>query len=281
MRKSKITPETCLVFVSFGRNEIAKRSYESLELALKPYRDQVRIIISDATNDKEKMLWAYHTAADDVILTPKFTSAATSRNLATTLILDKYSPKYLCMVEDDFEYHTDWYPSLVDAAERLYGVQSPFDLAYGIFSACEHHIPAERKKYDRANRVTAYIFGAVAYQRFMLTSHYLSVMRGWDPDLLGISYAQTGGQTFRNTMRGFCGAVLPGNLSWPIDLDSDASTWSKGKRDPGPPAHSFDLDRYNVIQMAAKQLGEYEVSDLPQTGREKIFKRFFKLLTRK
>jgi len=240
---------------------MAARSYDSLSAAIAPYRDRVRVIVSDATGDKQKMKWAQHTDADDVILTPRFTSAATSRNLAMTLILDKYSPRYLCMVEDDFEYHVDWYSSLVETANRLYGVMSPFNLAYGIFSTSDHHIPQERCKKDRENNVTAYIFGAVAYQRFMPTVHYLSVTRGWDPDLLGISFAQTGGATFRNTMRGFCGAILPGRLSWPIDVDSTESTWSGGKRDPGPPAHSFDLKDYDVIRKAAENVGSYRCSN--------------------
>jgi len=256
-RSARFAPETCIVFVSFGRPAIADKSLNSLLEAVEPVRNRVRIILSDATNDAEKMAWASRAEVDDVILTPRFTPAATSRNLAATLILDKYAPRYLCFLEDDFLYTDDWYPSLVDAADRLYGVLSPFDLAYGIFSACDFHIPAERKKPDPENGVTAYIFGSVAYQRFMPTAHYLQVMRMWDPDMLGISYAQTGGQTFRNTMRGFCGAVLQGGLSSPIDEDSSASTWSKGKRHPGPPAHSFKLDDYTVIQQAAKKAGYY------------------------
>ena len=203
-------PETCIIFISFGRPRIARKSYDSLTASLSEHRDRIKIIISDATNDDEKMKWVCDTDADDVILTPRFTPAATSRNLATTLVLDKYSPKYICMLEDDFEYHSEWYPSLVEATNRLYGVVSPLDLVYGVFSASDHHVPKEFKKMDSQNRVTAYFFGAVAYQRFMPTSHYLAVMRGWDADLLGISYAQTGGQTLRNTMRGFCGAILPG-----------------------------------------------------------------------
>ena len=253
-------PETCIVFVSYGRPEVAARSYQSLCSAVAPYRDRVRIIISDATDDERKMRWARNTDADDVILTPRFTPAATSRNIATTLVLDKYSPRYLCMVEDDFEYSTEWYPSIVDAANRLYGVMSPLGLAYGIFSACDHHVPPERCREDMQNNVTAYIFGAVAYQRFMPTSHYLSTMRCWDSDLLGISYAQTGGQTFRNTMRGFCGAILSGGLSRPLDVDSSQSTWAS-KRPAGPDAHSFNLDDYEVIQQAAQQAGVYARSE--------------------
>jgi hypothetical protein len=254
---SKLCPETCIIFVSYGRANLAKRSYESLSRAIAPFRDRIKIILSDATDEDNKIQWARQTDADDVILTPRKISAATSRNLAITLILDRYSPRYLCMLEDDFEYHADWYPSLVDASRRLYGVLSPLELAYGIFSTSKHHIPSKACKKDKKNGVTAYMFGAVAYQRFMPTSHYLSVMRGWDPDLLGISFAQTGGQTFRNTMRGFCGAILPGNLSQPIDEDNSASTWSKGKRNPGPPAHSFEPKDYQPIQRMVETIGGY------------------------
>jgi hypothetical protein len=257
MKRSRNCPETCIVFVSFKRHEIAARSFESLTRAIAPYRDRVRIILSDATDDAAKIDWARSVDADDVILTPKFTPAATSRNLAMTLIGDKYSSRYVCMVEDDFAYRPAWYPTLVETSERLFGVISPWGLPYGMFCACDEDIPKHRLKRDRANRVQAYLFGAVAYQRFTLTSHYLSVMRGWDPDVLGISYAQTGGQTFRNTMRGFCGAIVPGKLSQPIEDANTVSTWRAGRRDPGPPAHSFQLEHYNVVREATRKVGTY------------------------
>ena len=233
-----LCPKTVIIFVSYGRLEVATKSYESLEKAIQKNRNEIKVIISDASNTVEKFHWLNDTDADDVIITPRFTPAAISRNLAITLMLDKYVPTYICMVEDDFTYHQDWYSALVDITEKCYGVISPLDLAYGIFSASQHHIPDDRMKFDSKNNLIAYFFGAVAYQRFTTLSHYLSVMKRWDADVLGISYAQTGGQTFRNTMRGFCGGLLPEPLSWPIDSDSKKSTWSKGKRDPGPPAHS-------------------------------------------
>jgi hypothetical protein len=254
---SSNNPKTCIIFVTFGRPEIAAKSYESLENAISKYRDEIKIIISDATNSDEKYNWLKNTQADDIIHTPRFTPAATSRNLATTLMMDKYVPQNVCMIEDDFSYDEDWYPTLVRKTEECYGVISPLDLAYGMFSASQHHIPDERKKFDKENKLIAYYFGAVAYQRFMPLSHYLSVLRNWDADVLGISYAQTGLQTFRNTMRGFCGGITPEPLSWPIDQDSTGSTWSKGKRDPGPPAHSFDLEKYKIIQEQVKKIGGY------------------------
>lgn len=261
MTQNEVTvlcPKTCVIFVSFDRPQIAAKSYESLEKAIQNYRKEIKIIISDASDDPEKYNWLRDTDADDLIITPRFTSTATSRNLAVTLMLDKYSPLYICMIEDDFMYHPEWYSSLVEVTERCYGVVSPLDLAYGIFSASQHHIPNERLKYDAKNNIYAYYFGAVAYQRFTTVAHYLSVLQRWDSDVLGISYSQTGSQTFRNIMRGFCGGILNEPLSWPIDFDSQASTWSKGKRDPGPPAHSFDLAQYEVIQNKVAKLDTYK-----------------------
>ena len=125
MRRASYCNETCIVFVSYGRPEISSRSYQSLTAALEPYRDRIKIIISDASNDIKKLEWACSTKADDIIYTPRPTSAATSRNLATTLAIDKYSPEFLCMLEDDFEYQPEWYPSLVRTTKNLYGVVSP------------------------------------------------------------------------------------------------------------------------------------------------------------
>jgi len=137
MKITTLCPETCIIFITYRRPIISRKSFDSLLSAGSSYRDRVKIIISDATDDIEKIRWVYESDADDVIMTPRSTSAATSRNLATTLALEKYSPKYLCMLEDDFEYSLEWYPTLVEAASRLYGAISPFNLAYGLFSACD------------------------------------------------------------------------------------------------------------------------------------------------
>ena len=58
MEIAKYSPETCIVFVSFERREVAARSYNSLASATAPYRERIKIIISDATHDDEKMRWA-------------------------------------------------------------------------------------------------------------------------------------------------------------------------------------------------------------------------------
>lgn len=257
-RKSctKNSPETTIIFTTYGRSKISKKSLTSLIKALKDFRGKLKIIIVDATNDVSKAKWINNQFIDDIIWVPKGASSATSRNLAVELMLDKYSSEFICFVEDDVEYTKEWYPTLLRVCKENYGRISPFNLAYGIFTASSQNIHKSRVRYDEKNKLNAYIFGAVADQRFMPLHHYLSVMRMWDPDILGISYNQTGGQTFRNTVRGYCGGIIPGKALCKL-IDGGKSSWV-GKKDPGPPAHSFEIDDYKVIMEAVKKVGEYD-----------------------
>ncbi len=252
-------PETCIIFVTFGREAIAKRSFSSLTNALANYRERVRIIVSDATNDMNKIAWFKDAGADDIIWTPHFTCAATSRNLAVTLMLDKYSAENICLLEDDFEYSELWYPVILKTCRENFGKISPWGLSYGMFTASTHNIEDERIKRDPNNGLVAYIFGGVADQRFMPTHHYLSTLRMWDPDILGVSYCQTGMQTSRNTMRGFCGGIISAGDKWLCrPVPGQESTWSGGKRDVGPPAHDMNPEKFRVICETAKKSGGYK-----------------------
>jgi hypothetical protein len=252
-------PETCIIFVTYGREEIAKRSFSSLTNAMSNYRDRVKLIVSDATNDLSKISWFKDAGADDIIWTPHFTSAATSRNLAVALMLDKYSAENICLLEDDFEYSEHWYPVLLKTCRENFGKISPWGLSYGMFTASTHKIENERIKNDSSNGLRAYIFGGVADQRFMPTHHYLSTLRMWDPDILGVSYCQTGMQTSRNTMRGFCGGIISATDNWLCrPIPGQESTWSGGKRDVGPVAHELNLDKFRIICETAKKIGVYE-----------------------
>jgi hypothetical protein len=261
--RSRLAPVTTFVFTTCGRSAIAKRSYQSLESAVKPVRDSVRIIVSDATDDIEKITWLKDAGADDIVWTPRGVSAATSRNIALTLMLDKYASEYVCFLEDDYEYSEEWYPALLETCKKNYGQVSPWGLAYGMFSASRHNLEKERVRTDDERGLTAYLFGAVADQRFMPTHHYLAVARMWDPDILGISYCQTGMQTSRNVMRGFCGGILPQEgLCRPIP--EHKSTWRKTKRDVGPPAHDMDVRKFRVVCEAAQSAGRFD----PQKGKD-------------
>lgn len=245
-------PETVIIFTTFGRDEVSLRSIESLQKCIGPNSNKVRLIVADATQKSEKVQKIRELGVEDIIWTPGFTSAATSRNIAVNYMLDKYSPQFICFVEDDFEYHMDWYETMVHTVSEYYGVMSPWGLAYGVFSASPHRLEKERVKIDKETGLNAYIFGAVADQRFMPLSHYLSVMRMWDPDILGVSYCQTGMQTSRNVMRGYCGGIVVNkSLCWPVP--EQESMWRGGKRDVGPPAHDMDVKKFKVICEKAKE----------------------------
>ncbi len=247
------SPETIIILNTFEREDIALKSIESLLGAIDGSRDRIKVIISDATKTMGKVEKINNMSVDDVIWTPKFTSAASSRNIAVTYALDKYNSEFICFLEDDFEYTDEWYEALVTATRENYGKMSPWDLAYGVFTASPHWLPKDRLKTDKKAGLDAYIFGAVADQRFMPLSHYLSVFRFWDPDILGVSYCQTGMQTSRNVMRGYCGGILTGkDLCRPIP--EQESTWREGRKDVGPPAHDMDTKKFKVIrEQAAKQ----------------------------
>lgn len=252
MKHYNNSPETVIIFTSFGRNEIALKSLKSLLNATEKVRNKVKIIVSDATPKEDKVLELKKLEGIDLIWTPSFTCAATSRNIAVEYMKDKYSPEFICFVEDDFEYSSEWYETLVSTTKNNFGLISPLGLAYGIFSASPHNLEKKRIKEDKENNITAYIFGAIADQRFMYYSHYVNVLRSWDPDILGISYCQTGMQTSRNVMRGFCGGIIRSEkLCWPIP--EQESTWNGGKRDVGPPAHDLDVKKFKIIQETASK----------------------------
>lgn len=244
------SPETVIIFSSYGREEVSLQSLASLQKATMLRREDIKIIVSDATPNCEKIEKIRALGIEDIIWTPGFTSAATSRNIAVEYMLDKYAPEYICFVEDDILYSDKWYETIVQTTKKYYGSKSPFGLSYGMFTCMSKRLLPERVMLDEDKNLLAYMFGAVADQRFMPLRHYLAILRMWDPDILGISYCQTGMQTSRNTMRGYCGGVIVNDkLCWLID---DAiSTWTT-KRDPGPQAHDFNISKFDIVCQTAK-----------------------------
>lgn len=255
-RVTKNSPETTIVFTTFERSSIAKKSLKSLQKAVTHVRDRIKIIVVDATDNLTKAKWLRQQEVDDFVWTPKGTSAATSRNLGVQLMLDKYASENICFVEDDVLYSKNWYGTIYKACKENYGKLSPLNLAYGMFTATSQSIHPDRKMIDKSNNLIAYMFGAVADQRFMPVHHYLSVLRRWDSDVLGISYNQTGGQTLRNTMRGYCGGIIRDSSLCKV-IGKTKSSWVD-KRNPGPPAHSFDKEDYLPVVEEVKKDGEYD-----------------------
>jgi hypothetical protein len=247
---SASSPESVIIFSSYERDDIAIASLKSLIAALRIHRGRVKVMVSDATGRLDKIAKLEACGPDDLIWTPHFTSAASSRNLAVTLLMDKYSPQYICFVEDDILYSDRWYPTILEATQKNYGQMSPWGMAYGVFSASPHPLFEEfRRKFDPQRNLVADIFGVAADQRFMPFHHYLTVFRMWDPDLLGVSSCQTGSQVHRNTMRGYCAGFLH-NANVCTYVPGQESTWIN-QRDVGPPSHNTDIDKHrSIIQQA-------------------------------
>ncbi len=143
-----------------------------------------------------------------------------ARNLALWIALEIYAPAYICMIEDDHGYSRDLIPEMVDAMKHFYGKESPSGLRYGMFTACpfcwgESYlnalVPAEdgRHRVVDASRVTPMMAGgANSCFRCAPTSHWVSVLRGYDVDEYPISPFQTSGINFRNYHKGFTAMVV-------------------------------------------------------------------------
>ena len=94
MKHYNNAPETVIIFTSFGRDEIALKSIKSLVDATSSVRDKVKIIVSDATPGESKILELKKIKEIELIWTPSFTCAATSRNIAVEYVKDKYSAEF-------------------------------------------------------------------------------------------------------------------------------------------------------------------------------------------
>lgn len=236
--------ETLIVFNTYGRREISTVSLRSLIETTRTRN--VRIVVSDATPRKNYTDELLDLEAHEYIWTPGDINSSISRNIAVSLSRDKYVFDWLLFVEDDLTYHKGWYETLITTATSLYGRKSPLGLAYGVFSAAEAAVKSdETVLYDNVHDVYASMFGLRADQRLYKASHYFNVGLTWDSDIFGISSCQTGKQSHRDLMRGFCGCSI-GHRGLVSEVDGQTSTWF-GKRDIGPAAFDKRTKGYDGL----------------------------------
>lgn len=227
------TIETLIIFNTYGRREVSFKSLKSLIETT--CGENVRIVCSDATPKQSFTNELLDLNPHEYIWTPGNINSATSRNVAVSLSRDKYVFDWLLFVEDDLIYDQRWYPELIRTASLLYGKKSPLGLAYGVFSAVDVAVKNdETVLYDDHNDVYASMFGLRADQRLYKSSHYSNVAIAWDSDIYGISSCQTGKQSHRDLMRGFCGCSI-GHKGLVSEVPGQSSTWV-GQRDIGPAA---------------------------------------------
>lgn len=253
--------ETIIIFGCYERYDISIKSLKSLLKSIKNFR--VKIIISDSSSNPMKQKDITLSNQIDYIWTPGKVSMAHARNLAVEYARNKYVSDWIIFVEDDIEYQTDWYNKIIDVAKNYYGKKSPHGLSYGIFTASPLGIKNDENTITLENGYTTSMFGPRADQRLFKMSHYLTISREWESDLLGISSAQTGKVINRSAMRGYC-VLSIGNLNLCSFIDEEESTWV-GLRDIGPAAFDKRIEGYkSIIKIAQSSYSEENINYEPK-----------------
>lgn len=239
--------ETIIIFGTYGRQDIAKKSFNSLQESIKNFNAQIVVVDSSTVpND-------FFCDQDcDYIWLPGDVSMAMARNIAYKYYQEKYVAEWVLFAEDDLDYKESWYKELLLFAKDTYGKSAPNGLTYGAFSASQGIKNDETVLWDDKNDCYCEFFGPRADQRLFKASHYNNINFKWDNDLLGISSYQTGTQIHRNTMRGYCSANIS-NRNICKFIEEEESTW-QGQRDIGPAAFDKRLEGYSSTVERAKNL---------------------------
>ncbi|MDE3207789.1 MAG: hypothetical protein KGL58_02975, partial [Pseudomonadota bacterium] len=148
-------------------------------------------------------------------------SMGLARNMAMWVGIELYAPTFICMIEDDHGFHSGLITEMTEAMKRYYGQVSPNGLRYGLFTACpfcwgDAYFEALKPIEEGSsyyivdiNRVSVMMAGgANSCFRCAPTSHWISVLRGYDTDDYPISTFQTAGLNLRNYHKGFTTLVV-------------------------------------------------------------------------
>ena len=244
MNYAEFDIETLIIFGTYERLEIAEKSLKSLLSSTIGQR--VKIIVSDSSTEPNIYNICKENSNVEYIWSPNKVSMANARNLAIEYGRNKYVSDWILFLEDDLEYTKNWYAELLKVAKEYYGKMSPLGLAYGIFTASPLGVKeADKISVKLENGYVASMFGPRADQRLFKASHYYTISREWESDLLGISSSQTGKVINRSLMRGYC-ALSVKSLNLCSFLDEEESTWV-GIRDIGPAAFDKRFEGYKSI----------------------------------
>lgn len=249
MENAHFEIETLIVFGTYQRYEVAKRSLDSLILSTNGKR--IKIIVSDSSKNPDFYNLCKKYSNVEYLWTPDRVSMASARNLAIEYARNKYVSDWILFLEDDLEYNENWYSELVKVAKKYCGKMSPLGLAYGIFTASPKGVKEGKNiSIKLENGYLVSMFGPRADQRLYKASHYYTISREWESDLLGISSPQTGKVINRSLMRGYC-ALSISNQNLCRFIEEGESTWA-GVRDIGPVAFDKRFEGYKSIIEVAK-----------------------------
>lgn len=182
-------------------------------------RNDAKLIVHDSSDQNRPAIWEWlleMNRNDDffLILTNNM-SMADARNMCLRTGIDLFGPEYVCMLEDDHGFQPGLIPAMVSAMEKYYGKRSPNGLRYGLFTACgicfSNHVYIETEEghaYPSPDCIPLALGGVNSCFRCAPTSHWVSVLKGYDPDEYMISNFQTRNCNFRNYNNGFTTLIV-------------------------------------------------------------------------
>jgi len=138
---------------------------------------------------------------------------AMARNLCLQTAIEVFNPQYICMLEDDHAYRPGAIDALRGQMQATYGRPAPNGLRYGLYSICPDCWGAGFRAActdDGHGNLTPgptelawQLGGANSCCRCAPVSHWMSVLKGYDPDEYPISFYQTRNLNVRNYNRGY------------------------------------------------------------------------------
>lgn len=236
--------EFLTIFPTFENLEIVKKTLPSVIAETK--KNNAKLIVHDSSIKGKQEKWNYlqklNENDDFFLLLSDNLSMAHARNMCLSLGQELYAPDYICMTEDDHGFEEGLILQLVNAMKKYYGKDAPNGLKFGLFSGCTKHFHGEKFLItedgnvcpdDESNPMT--LGGANSCFRCAPTSHWNTVLKGYDTDEYLISTFQTKNLNFRNYHKGFTTLfVQNGKYTFAIDamgrgasINSELKMWDE------------------------------------------------------
>lgn len=230
--------EFLVIFPTFESLDVVTKTLPSVieETSRNP---DARLIIHD-TSFKDRGLkwgWLQEITKDNkqiMLLLSNNMSMAHSRNMCLLLGYEMFAPDYILMLEDDHGLKENAIKTLIYWMDLYYGKVSPNGLRYGMFSLCYKHTNAEFQiagegihcPHESSDQLS--IGGMNSCFRCAPTSHWQSVLKGYNTDEYLLSLYQTIGARLRNYHKGFTVMFIgDGKLCFDIERQGWGTTSDK------------------------------------------------------
>jgi hypothetical protein len=163
-------------------------------------------------------------------------SVSTTLNTCLYLAKEMYNPKYISFIEDDHGYNKGFIPEMMHMIDSYYGKKSPTGLSYGMFSGCNKHIDKidldkiDGNLYPTLKNDPNVLGGHCACCICTYTSHWDSVLKGYDSDEYLLSSFQTKSLRNRNYNKGYTYMISGKSIMNYIDRIGRGGTTDKKLR---------------------------------------------------